>query len=40
MLILPDPDYAKFHVYAEGRTDSEAEELTDRYVRIVQGLQE
>jgi mannose-1-phosphate guanylyltransferase/phosphomannomutase len=40
VLVLPDPDYAKFHVYAEGRTDSEAEELTDRYVRIVQGLQE
>ena len=39
-LVLPDPDYPKFHVYAEGRADSEAGELADRYVRIVEGLRE
>jgi len=40
VLVLPDPDYAKFHVYAEARTDAEAQELVDRYVRIVDGLQD
>ena len=40
VLVLPDPDYAKFHVYAEARTDEEAQELVDRYARIVDGLQE
>jgi mannose-1-phosphate guanylyltransferase/phosphomannomutase len=40
VLILPDPDYARFHVYAEGKSDAEAQDLVDRYVRIVQGLQE
>jgi mannose-1-phosphate guanylyltransferase/phosphomannomutase len=40
VLILPDPDYPKFHVYAEGPTDSEAQELVDRYVRIVEGLRD
>jgi mannose-1-phosphate guanylyltransferase/phosphomannomutase len=40
VLILPDPDYPKFHVYAEGKSDAEAEDLVERYVRIVRGLQE
>jgi mannose-1-phosphate guanylyltransferase/phosphomannomutase len=40
VLILPDPDYPKFHVYAEARSDNEARDLVDRYVRIVEGLQE
>jgi mannose-1-phosphate guanylyltransferase/phosphomannomutase len=40
VLILPDPDYPKFHVHAEARTDAEAQELVDRYIRIVEGLQE
>jgi mannose-1-phosphate guanylyltransferase/phosphomannomutase len=40
VLILPDPDYPKFHVYAEARTDREAQDLVDRYVRIVEGLQD
>jgi mannose-1-phosphate guanylyltransferase/phosphomannomutase len=40
VLILPDPDYPKFHVHTEGRTESEAGDLADRYVRIVQGLQD
>ncbi len=40
VLILPDPDYPKFHVYGEAGNSTEAEELVDRYVRIVQGLQD
>jgi mannose-1-phosphate guanylyltransferase / phosphomannomutase len=40
VLVLPDPDYPRFHVYAEAQNDGEANELADRYVRIVQGLQE
>jgi mannose-1-phosphate guanylyltransferase/phosphomannomutase len=40
VLILPDPDYPKFFVYAEARTDTEAQELLDRYVRIVEGLRD
>lgn len=40
VLILPDPDYPKFHIYAEARSDNEARGLVDRYVRIVEGLQE
>jgi mannose-1-phosphate guanylyltransferase/phosphomannomutase len=40
VLVLPDPDYPRFHIYAEAQTDSEAEDLADRYVRIVKGLQE
>ena len=40
VLILPDPDYPRFHVHAEAQTDNEARELVDRYVRIVEGLQE
>ncbi|MCL7453434.1 MAG: mannose-1-phosphate guanyltransferase [Anaerolineae bacterium] len=40
VLVLPDPDYPKFHVYTEAKTDSEADDLADRYVRIVRGLQE
>jgi mannose-1-phosphate guanylyltransferase/phosphomannomutase len=40
VLVLPDPDYPKFHVYGEARSSTEVEELADRYVRIVQGLQD
>jgi len=40
VLILPDPDFPKFHVYAEARSDTDAEDLAGRYVRIVEGLQE
>lgn len=40
VLVLPDPDYPRFHIYAEARSDSEAQDLVDRYVRIVRGLQE
>jgi mannose-1-phosphate guanylyltransferase/phosphomannomutase len=40
VLVLPDPDFAKFHVYSEARIENEAQELADRYVRIVEGLQD
>lgn len=40
VLVLPDPDYPKFHVYAEAQDDKEVQALADRYVRIVGGLQE
>jgi mannose-1-phosphate guanylyltransferase/phosphomannomutase len=40
VLVLPDPDFPRFHVYAEARSDAEAQELTERYARIVEGLQE
>jgi mannose-1-phosphate guanylyltransferase/phosphomannomutase len=39
VLVLPDPDYPKFHIYAEARSETEARDLAERYVRIVQGLQ-
>ncbi len=40
VLVLPDPDYPRFHVYAEAQTDNQAQDLADRYVRIVEGLQD
>jgi mannose-1-phosphate guanylyltransferase/phosphomannomutase len=40
VLVLPDPDFPRFHIYAEAQTDGQAQELTDRYARIVEGLQE
>jgi phosphomannomutase len=40
VLILPDPDFPKFHVYAEARSESEGRDLADRYVRIVEGLRD
>jgi mannose-1-phosphate guanylyltransferase/phosphomannomutase len=40
VLVLPDPDFPRFHIYAEAQTDGQVQELTDRYARIVEGLQE
>jgi mannose-1-phosphate guanylyltransferase/phosphomannomutase len=40
VLVLPDPDYPRFHVYSEARSDDRAQDLAEQYVRIVQGLQE
>lgn len=40
VLVLPDPDFPRFHVYAEARSEQEAQDLADRYVRIVEGLQD
>jgi len=36
-LVLPDPDFPRFHIYTEAQSDDEAQELADRYVRIVEG---
>jgi mannose-1-phosphate guanylyltransferase/phosphomannomutase len=40
VLVLPDPDFPKFHIYAEAPSDKQVQELADRYKRIVEGLQE
>jgi mannose-1-phosphate guanylyltransferase/phosphomannomutase len=40
VLVLPDPDYPKFRIYAEAGSESEAQDLANRYARIVEGLQE
>ena len=40
VLVLPDPDYPKFRVFAEAGSESEAQDLANRYARIVEGLQE
>jgi mannose-1-phosphate guanylyltransferase/phosphomannomutase len=40
VLVLPDPDFPRFHVYTEAQTASEAEDLANRYVRVVEGLQD
>jgi mannose-1-phosphate guanylyltransferase/phosphomannomutase len=40
VLVLPDPDYPKFHIHAEAPSETEVQELADRYARIVEGLQE
>ncbi len=39
VLVLPDPDRPVFHVFAEGSSDSSAESLVAKYVRIVESLQ-
>ncbi|MEO8287625.1 MAG: mannose-1-phosphate guanyltransferase [Chloroflexota bacterium] len=38
-LVLPDADRPLFHIIAEASTDSEARQLVDKYVGLVQGLQ-
>ncbi len=40
VLVLPDPDRPLFRVYAESDSTSAAEDLADRYARIVESLQE
>jgi mannose-1-phosphate guanylyltransferase/phosphomannomutase len=39
VLVLPDPDFPKFRIYTEAQSETEAQDLADRYVRIVEGLQ-
>jgi mannose-1-phosphate guanylyltransferase/phosphomannomutase len=39
VLVLPDPDFPRFHVYTEAHSDQGALDLAARYVRIVEGLQ-
>ena len=40
VLVLPDPDHPKFHIFAEGASEAEAQDLAERYVRIVEGMQD
>ncbi len=38
VVVLPDPDRPMFHVHAEAESDAVAEELAERYARIVESL--
>ncbi len=38
-LILPDPDFPFFHIYAEAEEDGEAKALVEKYTGLVNGLQ-
>jgi len=40
VLLLPDEDQPRFQIHAEGRSESHARDLVQRYERIVEGLQE
>jgi mannose-1-phosphate guanylyltransferase/phosphomannomutase len=39
VLVLPDPDEPVFRVFAESDSEPQAQELADKYARIVEGLQ-
>jgi mannose-1-phosphate guanylyltransferase/phosphomannomutase len=39
VLVLPDPDKPFIFIYAESDTGNQAEELADKYARIVEGFQ-
>jgi mannose-1-phosphate guanylyltransferase/phosphomannomutase len=39
VLVLPDPDEPQFHLVAEGKTETEAHALINKYGSIVTGLQ-
>jgi len=38
VLIIPDPDRPSFHIYAESKSLNQAEQVAERYVRIVEGF--
>lgn len=40
VLILPDPDSPVFHIYCQAPTQQAAQDLIEKYIRIVQGLEE
>ncbi len=40
VLVLPDPDSPLFHIYCQAPSQLAAQDLIDKYIRIVQGLQE
>ncbi|MFP3896996.1 MAG: sugar phosphate nucleotidyltransferase [Anaerolineales bacterium] len=40
VLVLPDVDHPVFHIYAEAGSEQQAQELVNRYQRVVEGLQE
>ena len=39
VLVLPDPDEPFFRVYAESTSDAQAQDLAEKYARVVEGLQ-
>ena len=39
VLVLPDADRPLFHIVAEGRSQSAANSLAEKYAAIVNGLQ-
>ena len=39
VLVLPDADTPVFYIYAQAPTEEQAQDLLDRYQRIVEGLQ-
>ena len=36
--VLPDPDEPLLHLYAEGRTEAESQELADEFRRLVEEI--
>jgi mannose-1-phosphate guanylyltransferase/phosphomannomutase len=40
VLVLPDPDYPRFHVYSEAQSDSRAHDLATQFTDIIQELQQ
>ena len=40
VLILPDPDSPVFHLHCQAPTQQAAQDLIEKYIRIVQGLEE
>lgn len=40
VLVLPDPDNPRFYLYAEAPTEKLAQDLAEKYSRVVQSLQE
>jgi mannose-1-phosphate guanylyltransferase/phosphomannomutase len=40
ILVLPDPDYPLFHIYAESTSQAQAEALVQKYADLVKQLQE
>jgi len=39
VLVLPDPDEPFFRIYAESKSGPEAQDLAEKYARVVEGLQ-
>ncbi len=40
VLVLPDEDQPRFQIHAQGHSETHARDLVERYVRIVEGLQD
>ncbi|NLE77877.1 MAG: hypothetical protein GX605_14150 [Chloroflexi bacterium] len=40
VLVLPDPDNPLFHLFVEGESQQMADDLADKYARVVQSLQD